>query len=168
MAEIFKGGVPYGPDRKRLEETFPVAELTEGRVIPHEMLEGVLDLKAGTSRYYGVINSWIAKVKTDHAIILAWQPGDGVAVLDPAGIMQTSESRVRKHIKGVGRGIRLHSYVDRRRLDEKSQQIFDHKTRVYGAYQAASRLALKELPIELGPAKSLPKPKLVAPQEKAG
>lgn len=158
----FFGGMPYGPDVRRLEEAFPVTELTEGKVIEHEMLSGVLDLKRGTQRYYGVINAWRSRVRNSNGVILEWQPGDGLKVLDPAGVLDCSENRTRQKIKQLcgPRAIGMFAWVDRARLDDVGRRRFDHQARVVRALKDAVIEKRRELAIELAPVKSLPKPKI--------
>ena len=50
MANIFRGGVPYRVEVLRLNDAFPVPGLTEGRVIKHEDLAGVISSKKGRKR----------------------------------------------------------------------------------------------------------------------
>jgi hypothetical protein len=84
---VFKGGLPYGPEVKRLREMYPVPKLTEGLRIPHEQLEGILNEKRSTGRYYGVINSWITRERNENGIFICWEPSKGLKILNPAEIL---------------------------------------------------------------------------------
>jgi len=161
MWNVFRGGVPYSVDVKRLNEAFPVPSLTEGRVIKHEQLEAIIDAVKGTQRYYGVIHSWISQSRNSNAIFIAWEPKVGVKVLDPASLLTHAEMRTRQKIRQTGKAIRIYGFVDRGRLDALGQQRFDHDKRVLNAYCEAMNAANKDLAVPLAPIQSLPKPKLI-------
>lgn len=160
-AKPFRGGLPYGPDVKRLNEAFPVSELQEGKVIRHEELEPIVKAKHGTQRFYSVVNSWIAKQRNENGIYIAWIQGIGIKVLNPAEILQHGETRVRQKITQTGRAVRTFAWVDRERLDDIGQKRYDHQCLIAQRIKDSLNAARKELAIDLAPVKSLPKPKLV-------
>ena len=167
MGDIFRGGVPYSVDVKRLNEAFPAPSLVEGRVIHHSQLEEILNVPRGDQRYYGVVNSWIHKAKIEHGIYIIWKQGDGIEVLDPAKLLAHAGSRTRQKIRQTGRAINTYRFVDRSRLNTSGQKAFDHQKRVLTVFGDAMQTVKKDLPIALEPIQSLPKPKLdVTPKPK--
>jgi hypothetical protein len=158
MDKIFRSGVPYQIDINRLMETFPVTSLTEGRVIEHEALEPIVKAARGSQRYYGVINSWIGKVKNSHGIFIVWEPSIGIKVLPPADILNYAETKTRQKIGQTGKAIKHFAWVDRSRLSVLDQQRLDHRTRVTQAIQDALHTARKDLTVRLAPIESLPQP----------
>lgn len=154
---IITGGVPYALHIKRLQEAWPADKLTEGLTLTHEQLEGALNLPAKSQRYYGVINSWMTKLRNETGIFLAWEVGDGVKVLTPAQVLGHAETRTRQKLKQTGRAIRTFAWVDRERLDAKGQARLDHQTRVATALKAALDKTRQEMAVELAPVQSLPK-----------
>jgi len=156
-AQIFKGGIPYGPDIKRLSEAFPVPELTEGLIISHPKLEAILEIARTSQRYYGVVNAWISKQKHDNGIIIKWQPSVGLKVLNPAEVLEFAETRTKQKAKQLGRSVKWFSWVDRKRLDDTGQKRLDHQMMVSARMAQAVASAQKELAVELAPIKSLPK-----------
>lgn len=163
MAEavVFKGGMPYGPDVNRLKETFPVTELTEGRILLHDQLEPIVRQKKGSQRYYGIINSWISQQRNDNGVFMVWEQARGLKVLGPAEILNYAETRTRQKMKQTGRAIKTFGWVDRTRLDDVGQKRLDHQMRVANTIRDAIDSARKQLAIDLAPVRSLPKPKLV-------
>ena len=161
---LFKGGMPYEIDVKRLEADFPVNELPEGRKIEHQQIEIAIDCTKGTSRYYGVVDSWMNKIKHSHGIVLRWEPSQGVVVMTPSQVLDHTETRLRQKIRQTGRVMREFVWVDRNRLDNIGQKRLDHQTRIANVLKEHLNMAKKELAIELGPVKSLPKPKLTIEQ----
>jgi hypothetical protein len=156
--EIFKGGLPYKPDVKRLNEEFPVDQLIEGCVITHEQFEAILQQEHGTGRYYAVINSWIIHQRSENGIYIAWDPGTGVKVLNPAEILNHAETRTRQKLRQTGRAIKTFAWVNRARLDEIGQKRLDHQLRVASLIKESIESARKQMAVELAPVKSLPKP----------
>ncbi|MGH7486397.1 MAG: hypothetical protein ACREMY_12490, partial [bacterium] len=126
----FKGGLPYGPDVKRLTEAFPPAALTEGRSISHEQLLGTLDCETRHERYYCIVNAWRRKQLHENGVYIIWEQGKGVVVLDPAGVLGDAERKIRQKIQQVGRSVKLLGWVDRGRLDPTGQARLDHQTMV--------------------------------------
>ena len=112
--DTFKGGIPYGPDLKRLREAYPSDTLVEGLLIDHATLEGILGEQRGTGRYYGVINSWKAKELNKNGIYIAWEPGDGLKVLTPAEILVRGDTRTLQKIKQLGKATQTYAWVDRK------------------------------------------------------
>lgn len=160
MAKNFRGGIPYALDVKRLDEAFPVPSLAEGRLIGHEEIEAVIGEKHGSQRYYGVVNSWISRSRNQNAIHLVWEPGDGLRVLDPAGLFKHGEKRTIQKIRQTVRAVKIFAWVDRARLDEMGQRRLDHQMRVAHALGDALSNSRRELAVELAPIVSLPKRKI--------
>jgi hypothetical protein len=157
MSLAFRGGIPYGLDFTKLSEAFPVPELTEGRVITHAELEAVINVKRTSSRYYGVINAWVAKQKSSNGIILVWQVSVGLKVLNPAEVMEFAETRTKQKVRQLGKAIRIFGWVDRKRLDSVGQKRLDHQLMVTAKLSQLAGESQKELATELAPIKSLPK-----------
>ena len=157
MNKTFTGGVPYAIDVKSLMEAFSIDTLTEGRVIPHDELEATIGSERGSQRYYGVVNSWIGRVKNETGVFLVWDQGTGVRVLDPASVLGHAETRTRQKIKQTGRAIKTFAWVKRERLDDTGKARLDHQMRVAMALKTAIDTTRKELAVELAPVKCLPK-----------
>ena len=153
-------GIPYGPDIRKLEEAFPNPE--EDQVIKSEEFENIIRVPQKTQRFYGVINTWRRRLRTDRNIDSEWLPGVGVKILDPADRLKVSESNIKHGIRKTGRGFRRLAITPRERLDTVGQQRYDHQLQVGAKLIQAGRDAKRELAIDLAPIKSLPKPKLVA------
>ena len=160
-AQGFRGGMPYGPDVKRLDEVFPLASLIEGRVIEHKDLGNVLRLKPGPGRYYAVVDAWRAKMEREYDLILLWKKGVGIYVALPHERFQHGKSKTMQHMRGVKRGIREALSTPRERLTEDGQRGFDHFARNAIVLKTALEEARKKFPIDVPVIKSLPKPKLV-------
>lgn len=158
--KLFTGGIPYGPDVKRIVEALPVPSLTEGTVITHEQLEEILGYKRGTSRYYGVINSWIGRQKNENSIFMRWEAATGIKVLDPAGLLNHGETKTRQKATQILRALNIFAWVDRNRLDANGQRRLDHQILVATKLRDAATSAKKELAVEIAPIKSLPKRQL--------
>jgi hypothetical protein len=162
---IFRGGIPYGMDVKRLKEAFPIPALVEGRVIKHSELLETLD-HPSASRYYCVVNSWRREMKNMNAIHIIWEPKIGLRVLDPAQLFGHTKKGINQKTRQVGRKYRDLDYVERNRLNPVGQQHLDHHLQVRAKVAAALESASKDLAVDLAPVKSLPKPQIV-PAHKA-
>jgi len=161
MGKTFRGGVPYAVDVRRLTEAFPGPSLTEGRTITHAQLEEIVSASRASQRYYGVIHSWMARMKNANGIFIIWQRSVGLKVLSPAEILGFAGTKTRQKIGQLGKAVRIYGHVDRKRLDTTGQQRFDHETHVLSVLEDAARAAKKEMPINLAPIRSLPKPAIM-------
>lgn len=154
------GGIPYGPDVRKLEEAFPNPE--EDQIIKHAEFEALLKIPKQTQRYYGVINTWRRRLRNDRNIDSEWVQGIGVKILNPADRLKVSEANVKQGIRHTGRAFRRLAITPRDRLDTVGQARYDHAIAVASKLTQAGRDAKRELAIDLAPVKSLPKVKLVS------
>lgn len=157
LTMVFRGGLPFEPDVKRLEEAFPVPELTEGRVIEHVALEAIVQAKRGSSRYYGVINSWINRLRNVSRIHAAWKPGDGIKILPPDELLGHGESRLRQKIGQTVKAANIFAWVERERLDSIGQRRLDHQIQIASRIKEKLTQERRQLSVELSPVRSLPK-----------
>src|SRR5215467_6274146 len=142
MSNVFRGGVPYAVDIKRLNDAFPLDLLTEGRVIEHSQLEAIVNAKKGTQRYYGIVNSWLVKNRRTYGVYIRWERPIGIKVLNPAEILDHGETQTRQKIRLTGKAMRITDYCDRSRLDAAGQQRLDHKNQVESRVADALKVAL--------------------------
>jgi hypothetical protein len=154
---LITSGIPYGPDKNKLSDCFPVQETKEGDLVSHERLAEVLGYEVGSQRYYGVINSWRNDYKRQFGVIMEWEPGMGLRVLRPHEHLQHCETGLRRSAKRVGRKVRELGYVQRDRLDERGRARYDHMTRNAAILAKAAIDARKHFAVEIAPVQSLPK-----------
>ena len=64
-AQNYFGGLPTGPDVRKLQEHFPDMESRLGTTIPHEEIEKVLNLKRHETRYKVVTMAWRKRLAQD-------------------------------------------------------------------------------------------------------
>ena len=122
-------------------------------------IEPLLQCGRGTSRYYGVVNSWMKSVRNETGIFIAWIPAMGLRILRPDEVLTHSEKRHHQKARQYLRSARnLREWVKRERLDAIGQKRFDHLVMVNSRTELAVADGLKKLAIELSPVKSLPKP----------
>lgn len=156
---VVVAGIPYGPDIRKLDETFPNPQ--EDQIIKSEDFEKIIRTPQHTQRFYGVINAWRRRLRADRNIDSEWVRGVGVKILNPADRLKVSEGNIKHGIRKTNRAYRRLAVTPRDRLDAVGQQRYDHQLQVAAKLIAAGREAKKELAIDLAPVKSLPKPKLV-------
>lgn len=158
---LFRGGVPYGPDVKRLEAAFPINELTEGRTIQHEELAAVIGVVPSSPRYYAVVKAWMRTQRASQAIQMRIAPKIGVEVMDPATHLTHAEKSLHGKLKQTARACREFSHVDSGRLDILGQRRLEHvQQKVVGLLAGTIQAANKNLAVELAPIKSLPRRQL--------
>lgn len=158
-SKVFIGGMPYGPDIRRLADAFPLPSLKEGRIISHEELAGCLEpIARGSARYYAVVNAWISRQRNDNGVFIRWEHTRGIKVLDPSEVLETAETRTKQKARQLGKAVKTFGWVDRSRLDQTGQKRYDHQIRVANALRESVDSARKELAVNLAPVRSLPRP----------
>jgi len=156
----YRGGIPYEPDVKKLEEAFPILE--EGMEIDYETIEAIVQCKRVSSRFDGVVTSWRHKLlKRGPDGIDTKRNGTGVRVLFPDERFEEGGKDMDSHARGFKRGFRRKMRSPRDRLDDIGKKKYDHAALVGLKTVAALDAGRKEMRLDLPPAKSLPRPKLV-------
>jgi hypothetical protein len=158
-AKLWKGGLPYGPQVRKLEELYPKPE--EDLMLIHEQIEKIIGEPKGTQRYYGIVDSWRKKLFNELGIDSAWLPGQGLKILQPSERLHASESDFKFGLRKTKRAVKRLAATPRDRLDAIGQQRYDHAAIVMAKIKGEADMAQKQLAIDLAPVKSLPRPTLV-------
>ena len=152
----FRGGMPYEADVRRLDEAYPVESLQEGRVISHEDLEKLLRYKAGSGRYYGVIDSWRSQNFRKYDLFLDWERSKGLKVLAPHERLHKFETGMVGHLKLSHRNASGLSTVDRDRLNDDGKKRLDADMRAGMIIRTAEKDARKQIAVPIPANRSLP------------
>ena len=156
MGSTFRGGIPYAPLVKKLEEAFPLP--VEGQIISYETLEGIIGERYGTARYYNICTAWRKRLFVKLNIDFDWEVGSGIKILTPPERLDTSERQFLRKSRQVMKAYGRHQKTPRERLDSIGQQRYDHDTVVMSRTVLELRDSQKKLAIELNPTKYLPRP----------
>jgi len=154
----FRGGLPYQPDVRALEEAF--SELNEGEEILYEAIEGILKCSRTSCRFDGVITSWRHRLIRERDIDTK-RTGTGVRILFPHERMEEADADILSGFRKAKRGGKRFCATPFNRLDEIGRKKFDHKMLTVARIGLILDGMKKELKLDLPAAKSLPKPKLV-------
>lgn len=163
-AKMFMGGIPYGPDVNRLRVAFPHESLKEQLIVEHSQIEQALQFKRVSSRYRGVVNSWIAAMYRDYNINIKALRGVGFQVLDNQGLLsdvsKQSESRGALHVAALGKYRRINPV----KLSEGDRRLYEHKAR-HAAILAANIKETQRQMFQLPPVEHLPFKQLSTEQD---
>jgi len=158
-AKIYKNGLPYAPDIRRLDDAFPTPE--EGQVLRYEQFEEVLNYSRVETRFRTVISSWRRTLWRTRNIDTEAVPSVGIKILEPADRVKIREKDMILKARLLGRTRQRFASAPRERLNVEGQQRYDHVMLYTGRVQQAIDDAKKALPADIAPVKSLPKPKLI-------
>ena len=88
-AKLFFGGLPTGPDVRKLEELYGIPP--EGTLIAYDEIVGVLKLPTWRcARFKIVLDTWRRKLARESNVDTACDPGKGLRVLtEPERIVET-------------------------------------------------------------------------------
>src|SRR5580765_6333138 len=79
---IYKRGLPYGPELRRLDDAFPLPQ--EGEVLRYEQIEEVLQHGRTESRFKTVLYAWRRSLWRSRNIDTEALAGIGIKILEPA------------------------------------------------------------------------------------
>jgi hypothetical protein len=66
--QLYFGGIPTGPEVRKLQEAFGNISDRKGTTIRHEDIEGIIDIPRDSNRYRTVINAWRRKVASESGV----------------------------------------------------------------------------------------------------
>lgn len=136
-------GMPVDPDVRRLMDAFP--DIEEGQVISNDDIAEVIGVDYGSNRFRTVRDNWIKRVESVRRYLLAPVRGQGVERLPENRRMDHAASKVRRGIRGIGRGAAAHARVERSLLNAAEQKTYDHRSMVIGRMSEDAKRSAKEL-----------------------
>lgn len=156
MTGAVVGGVPIGPDVKRLIEAFPDIEVDE--IISDERIAVVIGEKYGTSRYQTVTRGWRDEVFDVRGYELVRDNGGFRRISH----WECSRRKTRSAILGMrhtARAVERQARVNTSDFDEVQLRTHTHTLRVLTAHVEHSRNTKKEI-APPAPPKALPRAKV--------
>lgn len=128
MNKLFLGGIPTGPDVKKLRDS--IGELTEGRDIPHDEVQAILGIDPRASRYRSVTTAWRREMLNEQNIEIAAVPSVGFRVLPQAERLTTNIKGFKQGTRKQGKSVRRIVQIETEKLSEAEQQKHMHMVRL--------------------------------------
>lgn len=154
MSKLFLGGMPTGPDLRKLADAIGVPVV--GQNISHQEVEDCLGHKRDSNRYRTVTTHWRRDLLRDHDVDLEAVPGVGFRVMSAAERVSTGKKGVQQGTRKVLRSI---TRADLVRTEDPQLQKAQEVLRRYGA---AVRFEANRVMREIEPPKPQEqKPRLV-------
>lgn len=143
MSKLYLGGIPTGPDVKRMHEAFDARSV--GESITHTEVEAVLEVDRHSNRYRTVTSAWRRERLGQDNVEIGVIPGEGFKVLTPS-------ERVSSNIKGFQSGTRKQGKSLRRVAMVKSDSLtpvertkVDHFQRIGARIMQESLTMMREI-----------------------
>jgi len=127
-AKLFFGGLPTGPDVKKLIDEYGTPE--EGAFFKYDDLATKLDIPRSENRFITVTNAWRRELERENNLVIVAIRGEGFRVLDAKGRLKDSEAHVISGGKKVRKGTVRARRTDRSKLSKADQLKLDHVSRV--------------------------------------
>src|SRR5262245_45786503 len=112
--QIYKKGIPYAPDIKRLDEAFPMPE--EGDTLSYEQLAFVLKLEKESTRFRSILTSWRRGLLRSRNIDTEAVARVGIKVLAPDERSKVREKDITNKARLLGRQRYKYALIPRERL----------------------------------------------------
>lgn len=167
MSKLFLGGLPTGPDLRKLKESI---DLSPGETVSYERLAEVLQLDARSRRFAVVLNAWRKDMRRAQNIDTAVVRAVGIRRLPEAERVTAAAGDFVRGVRVVRRSFERLDAVPMERLTEAERNTATHARRVIEASFLASREATKQIATAFAPPKTLPRlvPPGVAAKKDAG
>lgn len=144
-ATLHFGGLPTGPEVRKLETAFPDVKELRGQIIPHGRIEEILGHKRGESRYKTVFDAWRRKVEHETGIVITGRGtnGEGFRVLADGEQVSFSVGQRRAASRRIRRAWTTISAVDVEKLNPQERAVREHEILAAGRIHAAMMEARK-------------------------
>jgi hypothetical protein len=140
-AQLHFGGVPTGPDVKKIRDRWPDGSLKAGDKISYEQMASVIGHNKADTRFKTVTQQWRKAVEeaTAGRVSIGTIPGEGFIVLDDSQKHSAAVGKLRSAGRAAKRSVILTSFVDASNLteDERARhyQLQVRNAAVLGALQ---------------------------------
>lgn len=139
--QLYFGGLPTGPQVRKLEEAFPDIESLRASTIPHEEIEAAINEKRGTGRYKTVVDAWRRKVERNTGIVISGlgeAQGIGYRVLAHGEQVGFGVNKRKKASRYIRRGWAAVANTDDDRLSAQERDVKQHEMFAAGKLHALS------------------------------
>lgn len=153
---IYLGGLPTGPDVRKLEAKFPDLEALRGKIITHEEVEQLLGEPRTSNRYKTVTGAWRRKVEKSTGIVIDGRgeaQGVGFRVLLHGDQVEFGVNQRRAGARRIRRAYQAVASTNEEKLTAEQKRLRDHEifaAAKINAVMMATRKKLGEPPT--GPA----------------
>jgi hypothetical protein len=153
---LYFGGIPTGPDVKRLLERFgsPAPGL-----IPYEEIERAIDERRGHSRFRTVVIAWRHRLLRESNIATRAEAGEGIRILTEPERVDEGKRMIGLSARRVLAQHRWNLMIDVTKLDELARRKHDHLVRYSLALATSAQTGMKQLNAALKVPEQLPRGK---------
>lgn len=125
--KTFRGGVPTDIELHQLERQWPCSALHEGLRILHGEIERATGLRWGSTRYQGVMDRWINRLKhaPDPRVLVSVR-GIGYEVATDNQKIDTADSKMRTAKRAARKALKLVALTDAAKLDDDHKRAASH------------------------------------------
>lgn len=125
-ARITKKNVSLASELKMLESAFPVEQLTEGRLIRYEELEGLLNQGRRTNRFVTIIGKWRNLLLATSGKVLLCRINEGYEVGNNSQRLVHAHSLQQQGVRRFEKSILVQDTVDTKLLTKEEREKFNH------------------------------------------
>ena len=137
----FFGGLPYGPDIKRLRLAYPDGSLEIGQRIHYTAVSEIIHTDIKSSRFYAVTSAWRKQVEKESGMFI--QPvrnWDQFKVINESEKFDLSNREDRTAVKKTRRSMIVLKSIDDKQLSDKEKPLFNFKLEKLGRVLAIQQI----------------------------
>lgn len=149
VTQLYFGGLPTGPELRKLHEAFPDLASLRGTMITHEQLEPIVGAIRKSNRYRTILSRWRKQIEKATGIVI-----DGTGEAQGVGFMVLADSDqvhfgVNKRKQAQRKIRRWHSSVanvNEEKLTSEERRIREHEMFAAGKIHAALMETRRPIP----------------------
>jgi hypothetical protein len=142
---IFIGGIPTGPDVRKIRQKYPDNTLSVGTTIEYKKISALIGHEPGSYRFKTVTSAWRKVVEKESAIFIGTNPGVEFVVLNEREKLDLAGSKYRHSLRASRRANIVASHVNRKEISEEEATRLDFIDNRSAAILSMARL--KKTPI---------------------
>ena len=140
MDDRYFGGIPYGPDIKKLRTLFPDSALTIGQEILYETIEQMIQSDRKSSRFYAVTRAWRRHVEQESGLFILPVDGDRFKVLNESEKLDLANREDRTAVKKTRRSMIVMKSINDKKLTPEEKSLWRFKMDKVGKMLAIQQL----------------------------
>lgn len=155
MSKVFLGGVPTGPDVRRLIERFGTPEV--GTTIPYAEITAIVGSAPEKSRFKSVTGAWRRKLLNEYGIEMAPRDGEAFVVLSERERVTSGVKKVGSLTRQLGRVAKRAVLISTDRVDDETRQDIEALRQHTEVIAKAAIGGAKKLTNALAPPEQMPR-----------
>jgi len=132
---VYFGGIPTGPDVKKLIDAFELSKMVPGYTIPYSEVEKIIEQQSDSNRWRSVTDAWRKKVERDYGIFIGCDSVKSnddseeyekvFCILTEGGKVELTGKKLRTAVRSAKRSYVIAGSIDVKKLSDDQKKTYD-------------------------------------------